>query len=146
MKFSFQTVWIIFGVTLAHLFVISALSPTGGARRDLFVTEDPDPADPPGKQTGAEAVSTSEMAAPAAVDAKEKAAEIIQIKDPSTVATGGEAPVPSAGTPSQSPTPVESLVETAATERSAVPVDSPAISSPPRVIREIRDLKPVRRS
>lgn len=145
MKFSFQTVWIIFGVTLAHLFVISALSPTGGARRDLFVTEDPDPAGPPEKQTGAEAASTSEMAAPAAVDEKDKTAEIIQVKDPSTVATGGEAPVPSA-TPSQSPTPVESLVDTAATERSAVPVDSPAISSPPRVIREIRDLKPVRRS
>lgn len=145
MKFSFQTVWIIFGVTLAHLFVISALSPTGGARRDLVLREDPDPAGPPGKQTGAETVSTSEMVAPAAVDAKDKAAEITQEKDPSTVATG-EVPVPSPGTPTQPLTPVESLVETATAERSSVPVDSPAISSPPRVIREIRDLKPVRRS
>ncbi|MEQ1843732.1 MAG: hypothetical protein ABL994_25290, partial [Verrucomicrobiales bacterium] len=109
MKFSFQTVWIIFGVTLAHLFVISALSPTGGARRDLVLTEDPDPASPPAKQTGAETVSTSEMVAPAAVDAKDKAAEITQEKDPSTVATG-EVPVPSAGTPTQPLTPVESLV------------------------------------
>jgi len=149
MKFSFQTVWIIFGVTLAHLFVISALSPAGGARRDLVSTADPDPASSPGKETqptGADSVSASRASVPAEVTPKEENSTEITQGSESPAITTGEISIPPVNAITQPQAKVESLVETATAERPAVPVDPPAISSPPRVIREIRDLKPVRRS
>jgi len=126
MKFSFQTVWIIFGVTLVHLFVISALSPEGGARRDAVSKADP-VASPETRIERTLAVNESAAEDSAHIIAEEKSAPP---RDPQSNA-GAQ---------------VGDLVETGVHQEPSVAVDQPALSSPPQVIREIRDLKPVRRS
>ncbi len=148
MKFSFQTVWIIFGVTLAHLFVISALSPVGGARRDAISRADPAVLS---KKKIESAVVVSDSKADSGVvvekDSPEPSlAETSQERVPAAAATTAETFLPGENSEEQGVATDKRLVETGIEQDSPAAVDPPALSSPPQRIREIRDLKPVRRS
>lgn len=123
MNFSFQTVWIIFGVTLVHLFVISALSPTGGGRRGAVSKANP--------------VVSPETTIEQTIVAGESVTETdVPVEKKQQEETGEDVIA----------APVNDLVETGTDPAPSTAVDQPALSSPPQVIREIRDLKPLRRS
>jgi hypothetical protein len=154
MRLSFQTVCILFGVTLAHLFLISALSPVEGENaatrpgivldpelESLFEADtgglaaeaDELTAEEEAVETPAHPLTTGEMSAAPAATAEELVAtaeELVATAEepvalPSPRLAGNDAPASAAPAPS--------------------PIEPPA-REPAPAIREIRTIAPVPRS
>lgn len=151
MRLSFQTVSIVFGVTLVHLFVIAAFSPTEGEWSGSFPKFEIDPA--------------LELLPDEAIAAFETVTDLANTDD------AAEPVTPLQNTPGEDSAPVEmtdlrtnsSTQEKVNDEPAAMPVqnlaeiegpkeapagndETVALRQPPRQIREIRSLQPIPRS
>ncbi|GEM_PF-950172 len=137
MRLSFQTICILFGVTLAHLFLISALSPVEGENA----------APRPGIVLDPELESLFEAdAGDLAAEADELNAEEEAVETPAhPLATGEMSAAPAATAEEPVALPSPRLVGNDAPASAPTPTE-PTAREPAPAIREIRTIAPVPRS